>query len=59
MKRTDHSWDAGTWVGARREQLRRWRRLSLREKLRAVEDMGILAGHFAKRRRPRKAAAAT
>ncbi|HTY86278.1 MAG TPA: hypothetical protein VMB80_02335 [Candidatus Acidoferrum sp.] len=56
-KRTDRSWDTGTWAGARREQFRRWRRLTLREKLKAVEDMGVLAGHFAKRRRERKAGA--
>lgn len=35
--------DAGTWEGSRREQLRRWRRLSLREKLQALDDMQALS----------------
>jgi hypothetical protein len=56
-KRTNHSWDSCTWSGARREQLRRWRQLTLREKLKAVEAMGEIAAHFAKRRRQRKIAA--
>ena len=56
-KRTTHSWDACTWTGARREQFRRWGKLTLREKLQAVEDMGKIAAHFAKRRRQRKTTA--
>ena len=56
-QRTKPSWDACTWSGARQEQLRRWRRLTLREKLQAVEDMGKIAAHFAKRRQRRKTAA--
>jgi hypothetical protein len=44
-------WDLGTWEGAKREQLRRWMKLSLREKLEALESMGELARHFAERRR--------
>jgi len=50
-KRTSNSWDAATWTGARREQLRRWRKLTLREKLKAVEEMGKLAARFTKTRR--------
>jgi hypothetical protein len=37
-KRRNDPWDACTWEGARREQLRRWGKLTLREKLQAVED---------------------
>lgn len=35
--------DAGTWEGSRREQLRRWKRLSLREKFQALDDMQALS----------------
>ena len=60
-KRTGRSWDAGTWQGARNEQLRRWGQLTLREKLEAVEAMGQLAARFAelRRRSSRKTAPAT
>jgi hypothetical protein len=44
-------WHSGTWNGARLEQLRRWRKLSLRKKLEAVEAMGKLAKRFKKIRR--------
>lgn len=33
------AWQAATFEGARREQLRRWSRLSLREILLALEEM--------------------
>jgi CRISPR-associated protein Csx17 len=40
---SDHApeidWNLTTWEGSRREQLRRWRKLSLRDRLRAVEEM--------------------
>lgn len=39
---TDESkidWQLTTWSGSRRESLRRWSRLTLREKLQAVEEM--------------------
>jgi hypothetical protein len=42
------SWDSCTWEGARREQLRHWSKLTLREKLKAVEEMGEVAAHFSK-----------
>jgi hypothetical protein len=50
-KRKDNLWDSCTWEGARREQLRRWSKLTLREKLKAVEEMGKVAAHFSKQRR--------
>lgn len=39
----EHLWKLTTWEGSRREQLRRWRKLTLREKLQAVEEMARLA----------------
>ena len=36
-------WEITTWEGSRREQLRRWQALTLRERLQAVEDLGELA----------------
>jgi hypothetical protein len=35
-------WELTTWEGSRRDTLRRWSRLSLREKLQAVEEMAEL-----------------
>lgn len=32
-------WSKTTWEGSRSEQLRQWRKLSLRERLRAVEEV--------------------
>jgi hypothetical protein len=55
-KRKKSSWESCTWDGARREQLRRWGKLSLREKLKAVEEMGEVAAHFVKLRRPSRPA---
>jgi hypothetical protein len=49
-KKQKVSWDSCTWEGARREQLRRWIELPLREKLKAVEEMGKTAARFAKMR---------
>lgn len=43
-------WTLTTWEGSRREELRRWRWLTLREKLQAVEEMGDLASHFREQR---------
>lgn len=48
--RGDIDWTLTTWEGSRRESLRRWRRLTLRAKLQAVEDMGDLANHFREQR---------
>jgi hypothetical protein len=44
---TEIDWSLTTWEGSRRAQLRRWCKLSLRERLRAVEEMVDLARHFA------------
>ena len=43
--RTDDAidWSLTTWDGARREQVRRWLRLSVRERLEAVDRMGRTA----------------
>jgi len=37
------NWDLATFDGARREQLRRWSRLSLRQIIEALEEMEQLA----------------
>lgn len=47
---TDFDWSLTTWEGSRREQLRRWRTLSLRERLLAVEEMAELSQHFQRMR---------
>lgn len=39
-------WTLTTWEGSRREQLRRWRKLSLRDRLRAIEEMAEIAERF-------------
>lgn len=49
----DIDWSLTTWEGSRRETLRRWRRLSLREKLQALDEMNELADHFRQRREQR------
>lgn len=36
-------WSRTTWEGSRREQIRHWARLPLRDVLRAVEEMELLA----------------
>ena len=43
-------WSLTTWEGSRREQLRRWSRLSLEEIIRAQEDMAEIAERFAQMR---------
>jgi hypothetical protein len=50
-KRKDNLWDSCTWEGARREQLRRWCKLTLRQKLQAVEAIVEMNARFAKMRR--------
>ena len=47
-------WALTTWEGSRREQLRRWRRLSLRERLRAIEEMADISRRFEEMRNRRK-----
>ncbi len=39
-------WSKTTFEGSRREQLRRWRALSLRERLEALDRLSDLAGAF-------------
>ena len=39
-------WSKTTFEGSRREQLRRWRALSLRERLEALDRLSDLAGRF-------------
>ena len=39
-------WSLTTWEGSRREQIRRWSKLSLREILLAQEEMQELADRF-------------
>ena len=43
MDQGDIDWNLTTWEGSRREQLRRWRMLSVRERLQAIEEMAELA----------------
>jgi hypothetical protein len=43
-------WSLTTWEGSRREQLRRWADLSLREIILAQEDMRELSERFAQTR---------
>ena len=47
----DIDWSLTTWEGARREQLRRWLRLSVRERLEAVDRMGRTAEVLARLRK--------
>jgi hypothetical protein len=39
----DIDWSLTTWEGARREQTRRWARMSLAEMILALEEMQVLA----------------
>jgi hypothetical protein len=39
----DIDWTLTTWEGARREQMRRWSRMSLAEMSLALEEMQVLA----------------
>ena len=43
-------WSLTSWEGSRRAQLRRWRALSLRQKLLALEEMTEIAEHFGRMR---------
>lgn len=44
-------WSSATWEGARKEELRRWRKLSLREKLDAVDELNAIGGSLIDARR--------
>jgi len=52
------NWSKTTWEGSRREQLRRWRALSLRERLLAVEEMSELSQRLAAMRTQRQSRSA-
>ncbi len=51
---TEIDWSKTTWDGSRREQLRRWRKLSLRERLLAVDEMAELSQRFGEMREQRR-----
>lgn len=53
---TEEGWESVTWEGNRRAQLRQALRLTLRERLQAVEDMCELSERFAEMRRRRTSA---
>lgn len=46
----DFDWSVGTWDGGRRAQLRAWCRLTLRERLEALDTMHDLVDRFARLR---------
>lgn len=50
----DIDWSKTTWEGSRREQLRRWRKLTLRERMLAVEEMADLSQRFSDMRSQRQ-----
>jgi CRISPR-associated protein Csx17 len=47
----DIDWSKTTFEGSRREQLRRWRALNLRQRLEALDEMTVLAQKFSELRR--------
>lgn len=51
---TGIDWSLTTWEGSRREQYRRWSKLSLREIVQAQEEMQKLADRFQELRARRK-----
>jgi hypothetical protein len=50
-------WSKTTFEGSRREQLRRWRALTLRQRLEALDRLSDLAGRFEKQKMGQAAAA--
>ena len=54
---TEIDWSLTSWEGSRREQLRRWRLLSLRQRLLALEQMTEIAEMFERMRESHKARA--
>lgn len=44
---SDIDWSKATFEGARREQIRRWRALSVRQRLEALDEMTDLAQRIA------------
>lgn len=49
--RDDIDWSKTTFDGSRREQLRRWRSLTVRERLEALDAMTELAERMAEQRK--------
>ncbi|MEM9481318.1 MAG: hypothetical protein AAGA58_16835 [Verrucomicrobiota bacterium] len=43
-------WSSTTWDGSRLENLRRWQKLTLKERLEAAEEIEALGRHFASSR---------
>ena len=43
----DIDWSLTSWEGSRRTQLRRWRSLTVRERLQAIEGMAEVAARIA------------
>ena len=50
-------WQAATFEGNRRLQQQEFRALPFRDKLKVIEQLSLVAEHFAARRRPAKGAA--
>ncbi|GEM_PF-1352514 len=48
---SDDEWKRTTWDGSRREQIRRWLRLSVRERLEIIEQLCHTADRLAKGRK--------
>jgi hypothetical protein len=46
------NWSLTTWEGARREQTRRWARMSLSEMILALEEMQVLAERLSQPSKP-------
>jgi hypothetical protein len=49
--RRDMDWELTRWEGSRREQLRRARELTLRERLQSIEEMATLSERLRRMRR--------
>jgi len=47
------NWQSATWEGSEREQLRRWRKLTLTEKLQTLEQMQSLGMKLLQRAKAR------
>lgn len=56
-KPANDDWATATWEGARRAQLRTARRMTVRERLQAMEDLNALALRLAKMPRVKRSTA--
>jgi hypothetical protein len=52
---TQFDWNSTTWEGSRAAKLRQWRRLSLRQRFEALEEMSLLSQRLAEMRQRSKA----